>query len=1271
MVRIKAPAAARGVALEVTPRSLAYGPSIYAPLGSGSSPIAVSTTWTRGLATNVGKQDTFDTLQHRSTAQMIHSLKAVFMVIAWSVLAQATPAQGAASPDVFVVDDPIEGPELVLAEALSTRAARVRALTDGTLNPSINADGLFVVGLDGLGDVAAMQELVTAIHTARSLVEEAARAPEQADSSPAPRAKGKKLTGKPKPEPVVDGSREEPEPEPEPAVDGTREASAENESVASPDTVGVESSAEDTLSLEDARADLVAAYVAFFSLSIEEQDAALRTHHERAAALDEERTAEARWKAAREQAERDAASLESFLAGTLDPALDPTSLLQIDLLDTRELMRADHRRVAVLPDPSATSSVALAVSEAEQALRDAEQRLDRLRLQYLALSSEDKRALLAAHVASAEPPADPEADLPEAFVDEEAEQEAEDISEAEQEAEDAAREQAEALDVAREAQTEALRLVAEERARLLGVKQRQALFAAELPRWKQRARAHHEEALEWHRRIEAGESSDEPSVADASYEELRSELDRSRATLGDALARLSDPQANVPDPGDPLVLSADVDRGDLAELREELKATAEVLAREQSETGWEVAELLRDDAVRLNRDRLALLGRMSEAARDELTGLGIAGREQGRRELGQIGLELRYHAMSLPRDLASLRDAIERNPLDFVIGALQLVLLVTVFRAWRLRADDLLRGWSVGGRLTRTRGERLRNAVLWYARRIRKPLEWLVVLGLFPWLLGWAIEMPELRLPWLAAIWVLGGRTVVLVIDTIAARQAMYTFGRPGNAQLRFRSLRLIGLTVTTVGLILSLTADIVGKGTIYRWVIQGCWILAAPIGVWLVMQWRPIIFERLTALPRSNAFTRWATATQTGARGFLAATAGGAYLLLEGTRGWVMRQLSGLDTTRKVLAYLFRREVAKRAETTASGPRGVQISGVVFDQLGPQSQSTQAATLEGPARDFVTSAIEQTRRHASTLTAVVGERGAGKTTFLERVLAGSDETTCLVGCPPDGFDALLEVLAVQFDAPDYEPQSVIKAIRDAGSAVICIDDAHRMIAPAVGGLDQLDRFTRFALEVGGDVSWIVAVQRAAWHFVGRARGDRVFFDQVFMLPRWSEEQIASLIQSRCEAAGVEPNFEDLTVATAADEGAFEGRRTELGYYRILWDHSGGNPAVALHAWRHSLFTREGSEQPVVRLFVEPSSTEIERLSPTLLFVLRAIVQLEVATAPQVSECTQLPHADVADAIRYCMTHGYVELTGGRYRLSWVWYRTITTVLTRQHLLVA
>ena len=56
-----------------------------------------------------------------------------------------------------------------------------------------------------------------------------------------------------------------------------------------------------------------------------------------------------------------------------------------------------------------------------------------------------------------------------------------------------------------------------------------------------------------------------------------------------------------------------------------------------------------DDIVALNGARLSLLDLGSDDLHTRMTGFGVDGIAQVRREVEQIGLELRYRMLSLPR----------------------------------------------------------------------------------------------------------------------------------------------------------------------------------------------------------------------------------------------------------------------------------------------------------------------------------------------------------------------------------------------------------------------------------------------------------------------------------------------------------------------------------------------------------------------------------------------------------------------------------------------
>jgi hypothetical protein len=126
--------------------------------------------------------------------------------------------------------------------------------------------------------------------------------------------------------------------------------------------------------------------------------------------------------------------------------------------------------------------------------------------------------------------------------------------------------------------------------------------------------------------------------------------------------------------------------------------------------------------------------------------------------------------------------------------------------------------------------------------------------------------------------------------------------------------------------------------------------------------------------------------------------------------------------------------------------------------------------------------------------------------------------------------------------------------------------------------------------------------------------------------------------------------------------------RAASGYFRMLWDHSAGNPGIALHMWRRSLGV-DRAGKICVTLFQAPESQELDRLPDSAIFVLRAVIQLEPALPEDVARATMLRMGQVGDTLRYGLARGYFEKSGNRYRITWGWFRTITRFLQRRHLL--
>jgi len=834
-----------------------------------------------------------------------------------------------------------------------------------------------------------------------------------------------------------------------------------------------------------------------------------------------------------------------------------------------------------------------------------------------------------------------------------------------------------ALAEANLAQTETRRLIAERRARLLSVKEDQARFAEELAQKQIELAAALESALAWNRQVrELDDAFPEVHAlraeADRLYDALVHDLTQARRNLSVALdaVRFEPSAVPIPKTTDSDQLPLDIDDGSLAELEKELVGAASVLRAEETKLRWDRAETLSQAIVIMNESRLRLLDMVSQARRESLEGFGPDGIAQVKREVEQIMLEARFDFLSLPREATERYEQLRSAPGPALAGLFQLLLLIVAFRWWWKCADSTLEGvrrtWLQ--KRPQTFATRGISTFAWYLRRIRKPLEWLLFFGILARVVARAGQVADTKYLHIVIRWLAVGTFVVQLIDATASRQG---FSTESSDKLRFRSLRLVGVSVVLVGLALSLTITAVGKGAIYAWVASTFWFLAIPIGLILIYWWRDIIFKRAEARTASR-FLQWVASRNHTVLMYPAAVLGGAYLLIEGVAGFFLQKVSELAPLRRFLTYLLRRGVQK-STTTPPAERGPEPLPAELLKGFASGPPTAAGLVTSYMSDRVHSMRALVRSNKRAIVAVVGERGLGKTSFLGRVTNDLEPgTLCRVQCQPGGFPALLAQFAAALELPEASSEEeILEALRQRAPSVICVDDAQRLVRPLIGGLEDFDHLTRFMRLISPETCWLIAIGKPAWHYLQRARGDRSAFDQVVDLKPWEETQLAALIEQRTHEAGIEPSFERLVVPRQVQTAPMsDEERTKRDFYRILLDYSDGNPEVALHWWKASLYRRPPEDTVHVRLFQGPTATQLDDLPSTFYFVLRSVVQLELAIETDVIACTDLSPAEVADALRAAWMRGYIEDRNGLYHVDIAWYRAITGILRRKHLLL-
>ncbi len=991
------------------------------------------------------------------------------------------------------------------------------------------------------------------------------------------------------------------------------------------------------------------------------------------------------------------AHVRELLAGNLAAGIAAVSLFDIDIQDPRAVDLERQRLSRLLGDeePSkgvdtkksvkaaptasahgsepkadggeggASGSDSLLASADEVAARLA---LDRARVAFYALSIPERDRLLRQHQARQEEQAqNPEAQL----------------NDAERKAHAAEQERLAALESARTARTEALRLVAEEHARLLQVAQHQAQFEKTLVRAQGELARREESVLGWHRRVreatEAGLSGDaNGTTVDALYEKLRTELRAARDLLSSSLSSLHAESA-VPEPGEDRLsaLPGDVPAAAPRAKRKAVEKERDRLGAVEAELRKNTLRAVYEEVVSLNRDRLALYPFLSPSRRGEIVGFGPQGFDQARAEGRQVLLVLRQHLQATGQFIASLAapgGARSDSAVMATLIAFKWLLPWALFIVWRRRAATTLTAWRDAAREVR-RSHRIvepspLERLVGFVMRVRSPVEWLLLVASVVWLLP-AAAKDTLEVSLLSTIfaWTLGGAVVVDSIDALAAgSEGGSRKSRLITAHVRLRSLRLIGRVVVAIALVLSVSDQLVGRGTIYSWVLSTCWFAAIPMLLVMARWWHDIIHERLSLRRRKSVVDSWVLAHDQGWRRLPAALIGGAVLLGQGIYRWVRQRLVTFDLSRRVLAYLFRRDMSRR---TAAGVNYQSLPAETFEALGPEARSRD--NVPSIADDEVKHVIQRINAAGGGLFAIVGERGAGKSTLLQRILKEADDTL-LLECPQGDAASFARALAAVVGAAEGAPLDDAAATLDRPNreAGLLIDDASHLIMPRMGGLDAFDEVLSVARRRSNHCAWVFAFDAVVWRFFERARGARPLFDEVIRLEPWREEAIGRLLTARTAAVGLAPSFRHLLTDLREDADDVDVNEaiehTAAGYYRLIWDYAGGNPGIALHAWRLCLGV-DPDGQVAVKVFDAPNALELEGLPDSCVFVLRAVVQLGLAHPDDILQATMLESSEIEDALRFGLNRGYFKLVGLRYWVTWAWFRPITRFLQRRYLL--
>ena len=692
---------------------------------------------------------------------------------------------------------------------------------------------------------------------------------------------------------------------------------------------------------------------------------------------------------------------------------------------------------------------------------------------------------------------------------------------------------------------------------------------------------------------------------------------------------------------------------------------------EQREKAWFNVQSSYLTLNSINKSKQRLLELADNATRDKTTGFGPYGVIQFKQELRLTTLNAEYWLYLQFRSFRSLVDDLFISPIPVIWAGTKVFFIYLALMWWLSSSRKIIQLFKETVLDPNPKPSLLIRAI-WYLSRAHKALAWLVAITFSLRVLAGIPSLQHLIFLEIFTWWLLGGSIAISFILEFAYRNSRSSSKE--TIALRLSTIRRYVWSAIVAGVVLQISIRTLGKGTIYYWIYSALFFWFVLVTISALRMWQKKIFESVMNIPERPLWVQWTiTKKDVPLLNIIATAIAAGWILTHILKHRVISNLSHFTFFSQALAYLFKIEVAKQKSNSADNHQLTRVKGdAAFKYVLPGTHDSELI-------NYAEAELKQLSKYLLTdspaLCVLSGERGVGTTTFLKQMLFKvKNAEPIYLNCPHSGYNELLAHFAVSIGLEEDSTEiQVLAHLRSSQTTyLIAVDNGQRLVKPMVGGLSALIRLTNLIRRSKKNHRAVIAIEKSSWRFVDRARGERLLFDWVSFLPKWSEAQVQDLLNSRINQNEEHTiSFDGLIVPKQWDqEDITEEERAKQGFYRILWHYSDGNPTVALRFFRFSLNRNKETNQILVRLFHAPESEELEKMPKPMLAVLRSIVQLEIASPDELSECTQLTISEVTGTLRYFQSRGYIEWTEDRAKISDHWFRHITNVLDRQHLLV-
>lgn len=541
-----------------------------------------------------------------------------------------------------------------------------------------------------------------------------------------------------------------------------------------------------------------------------------------------------------------------------------------------------------------------------------------------------------------------------------------------------------------------------------------------------------------------------------------------------------------------------------------------------------------------------------------------------------------------------------------------------------------------------------------------------------------ALSRVELMLELAALSYLAGNLALYRVI-----REANKVLGKQAVRTLRFRDSaagrRLVTASLSWLaGLLLlrdsllEMVSLLTVRGLLY-WTVEAVfeWVLLAFYFA-LAYRWRSEIVFQLQNLagPRRSASLAWL----------------GQPAVALVTMPFLFPVWLGLDLIFGMVLLLQRTEFGRRLAAGAMRHYLERLRGRTLVPRGaPADYAAKFLAARLPIQEVIplsdptflprlTGRIEAWLEHpgpANNRLTLVGRKGSGVTSLVDYLQHLYRERVhfarvALHDRQLDFFQCLAS--ALKLDSVPESLEQAAEMLRQRPATVLVVENFHFLFLSTLGGLQSLRNALLLARMTPHSVFWMFTGGYHAQAYLNRVLVADFVSDFWLQIPPWSEQALRTAILQAHQASGLKLTFDSDLGSFSEETGADEGLETQ--YFRILWEHSGGNPSTARQLYLRSL---DPSEDGLIATL--PPSNQMTRLqaAPTALhLVLAAVMRHQGLTESEVARVTDLEGRVVQLSLMQALEWGVLECDHrGMYAVHPAWAKDLEVLLKRKNMLYA